>query len=76
MGSRLFVLASWLLTIHLSGPKRPQECSLGLKNDVPTRAVYFTNEFLIMIQIRYEMHVCNLAAGFCAVHNNPSVAKT
>ena len=22
------------------------------------------------------MHICNLAAGFCAVHNNPSVAKT
>ena len=22
------------------------------KNDVPTRAVYFTNEFLIVIQIR------------------------
>ena len=29
--SRPFVLASRLLAIHLPGPKRPQECSLGLK---------------------------------------------
>ena len=31
MGSHPFVLASRLLAIHLPGPKRPQECSLGLK---------------------------------------------
>ena len=31
MGSHLFVLASRLLAIHLPGPKRPQECSLGLR---------------------------------------------
>ena len=29
-GSHPFVLASRLLAIHLPGPKRPQECSLGL----------------------------------------------
>ena len=22
------------------------------------------------------MHICNLAAGFCAIQNNPSMAKT
>ena len=53
-----------------------QTDTLIWKNDVPTKTVYFTNEFLIVIQVRLEMHICNLAAGFCAVHNNPSVAKT